>query len=290
MNKQCKFTKKIIIPIILVFCIIFTLLIYFFAFFNVTAMLSSAVSIPQNLSAQNIILINAKTMEILYEKNAREKAYPASTTKIMTAIITLETLEKYDSPISQKVEVPKEILSTEGSSIYLSVGEKISIEDLLYGLILRSGNDAAVCLSMIIGGTEKAFIKMMNEKASELGCESTNFINSSGLFDKNHYTTAYDLALISAYAMKNPVFREIASAKEYSASRQDSDYNYFYNKNKVVHQYKGGNGIKIGFTKASGRTLVASAERDGTELICVVLNAQDWFNDVYKLFDYGFSV
>ena len=226
---------------------------------------------------------------ILYEKSADEKAYPASTTKIMTALVTLENLEKYDSPITQTVEVPAEAAGVEGSSLYLAAGEKISMEDLLYGLMLVSGNDAATALACIIGGTQENFVSMMNDKAAELHCSSTHFTNPSGLFDEDHYTTARDMAVIAREAMKDPTFRKIVAAKDHKAQRTDSDYLTFHNKNKTIFQYDGGTGIKIGYTQASGRTLVASAERDGRSMICVVMSAPDWFQDAYKLMDYGFD-
>ena len=286
-----------------------------------------------SVSAGQAIVIDADTGETLYEKNADERAYPASTTKIMTAVIVIETMEKLKSPIDQLVTVPAVAVGTEGSSIYLAYDERVSIEDLLYGMMLRSGNDAAIALATLIGGTVvsenqkpaiikqedlalgikvfactcasasdkkrtvedennagvERFVDMMNQKAIELGCSNTNYMNPNGLFDENHYTTARDMAIISAYAMKNKTFRTIAGAKEYQGKRAPDKYNYFTNKNKVVYQYEGGNGIKIGYTKASGRTLVASAKRGERQLICVVMAAPDWFNDAYSLMDYCFK-
>lgn len=246
-------------------------------------------SIP-DISAQQAVLINAGSGEILFSRNAEEKAFPASTTKILTALITIETLEKYHSDITQTVKIPAEAVGAEGSSIYLKAGESVSIEDLLYGLMLRSGNDAAEALSIIIGGTKDNFVKLMNDRALEMGCKNTHFTNPSGLFDENHYTTAKDMSLIAQTSMKNETFRTIAAAQSWCGSRDKESYNTFTNKNKVVFQYKGGNGIKIGYTKASGRTLAASALRGDVQLICVVMNAPDWFNDSYKLMDYGFSL
>lgn len=225
----------------------------------------------------------------IYEKDADEKAYPASTTKIMTALVVLETLEKLHSPIEQKVTVPDCAVGAEGSSIYLKKGERVSIEDLLYGMMLRSGNDAALALAHVIGGDVENFVAMMNARALELGCTNTHFVNPNGLFDENHYTTAKEMAIITAAAMKNETFREIAAADQYTAHRTESDYCYFYNKNKTVHQYEGGNGVKIGYTQRSGRTLVASAEREGKTVICVVMNAPDWFNDAYAVMDGCFN-
>ncbi|MFQ7473234.1 MAG: D-alanyl-D-alanine carboxypeptidase family protein, partial [Anaerovoracaceae bacterium] len=150
--------------------------------------------------------------------------------------------------------------------------------------------DSAVALSCIIGGTQERFIDMMNKKAEKLGCSNTHFANPNGLFDENHYTTVRDMAAIAREAMKDKTFRKIVSAKEWKADRKTSDYLTFRNKNKTVHQFEGGNGIKIGYTKSSGRTLVASAQRDGKNLICVVMSAPDWFNDAYRLMEYGFEV
>ena len=241
------------------------------------------------ISAGQAILIDGNSGKVLYEKSADEKAYPASTTKIMTALITIEVLQKHDSPIDQIVEVPAGAEGTEGSSLYLKAGEKISIEDLLYGLMLVSGNDAAVALAEIIGGSEEVFVEMMNEKARELGCRNTNFTNPNGLFDENHYTTARDMAAISFEAMKDPTFRKIVSAENHVSSRENSDYTNYYNKNKTIFQYEGGTGIKIGYTTDSGRTLVASSTRADDSMICVVMSAPDWFNDAYRLMDYGYT-
>lgn len=241
------------------------------------------------ISAGQAILIDGDTGKVLYEKCADEKSYPASTTKIMTALITLEILRKNDSPIDQLIEVPASAQGIEGSSVYLKAGEKISIEDLLYGLMLVSGNDAAVALAEIIGGNEEHFVDMMNEKAKMLGCSNTHFANPNGLFDENHYTTARDMAIISREAMKDPVFRKIVGTEERKADRSGSDYITFHNKNKTVFEYDGGTGIKIGYTTDSGRTLVASSKRGGKTMICVVMSAPDWFNDAYRLMDYGYT-
>ncbi len=234
-----------------------------------------------SITARQAILIDGKSGEILFEKAAEERAYPASTTKIMTALMTLELCKRYDIGVETEITVPKEAIGIEGSSIYLKAGENRTIEDLLYGAMLRSGNDAATALAVCMGGNEKNFVKMMNDKAAELGCHRTRFANSTGLFDENHYTTAKDLASIGRAAMESNVFQQIAAAKSWGT---------YTNKNKTVFQYEGGTGIKIGFTKKSGRTLVASATRGDTDLICVVLGAPDWFQDAYALMDYGFMI
>lgn len=239
---------------------------------------------PPEISAQTAIMVEANSGEVLYEKNADQKAYPASITKIITALLAIE-----NGSLDKKVKVSANAAGVEGSSIYLEAGEVIPLRDLVYGLMLRSGNDAAIAISEAIGGSTGRFVIMMNKRARELGAFHTNFMNPNGLHDPEHYTTARDMALIAAAAMKNPEFKKVAGAKSWVAGRGEGKYNYFYNKNKVVYQYSGGNGIKIGYTKAAGRTLVASSERDGMELICVVMNAPDWFNDTYKLMDHAFS-
>lgn len=233
------------------------------------------------ISARNAVLINQETGEVMYQKQADAKAYPASTTKIMTALAALSICEEVGAKLEQMVIVPKEATVVEGSSIYLKAGEKISIEQLLYGLMLQSGNDAATAIAMTLGGTEENFIARMNAKAQELGCTNTHFTNPSGLHNDDHYTTARELGIIAQEAMKNKWFRKVVATE---------NWKNYYNKNKTVHQYKGATGIKIGFTETSGRTLVASAKRGGAELICVVLSDGNWFNDAYNLMDYGFKL
>lgn len=239
---------------------------------------------PPEISAQTAIMIEGNSGEVLFEKNADQKAYPASITKIMTALLAIE-----NGTLDKKVKVSENASGVEGSSIYLETGEKISLRDLVYGLMLRSGNDAAIAISEEIGGSKENFVNMMNKKARELGALNTHFVNPNGLHDPDHYTTARDMALIAKAAMKNEEFKKVASAKSWVTDRGEGKYNYFYNKNKVVYQYEGGTGVKIGYTKAAGRTLVASSERNGMELICVVMNAPNWFDDTYKLMDYAYS-
>lgn len=236
---------------------------------------------PPAVSAGQAILIDGKTGEVLYEKNADEKGYPASTTKIMTAMLTLEICDEVGADIGQKVVIPEEAEGVEGSSLYLKKGEKKTIEELLYGVMLRSGNDGATALAATMGGNVKHFVQLMNQRAEELGCTGTHFVNPSGLFDEEHYTTARDLAKIARQAMNHETFRQIVKTKSWKE---------YYNKNKTVFQYEGATGIKIGFTKMSGRTLVASSERQGQSLICVVLADGNWFNDAYALMDYGYEV
>ncbi len=235
-----------------------------------------------NINAQSGILIEKNSGTILYSKNINKKLPMASTTKIMTALIAIE-----NGNLDENVIIKSNCVGIEGSSIYLQNQEKISLRDLLYGLMLRSGNDAAAAIACHIGGSVENFVSMMNTRAKRMGLHDTHFSNPSGLPDKNHYTTAYDLSVITRIALKNKEFKKVVSTKNWVSNRE---YNkYFYNKNKTLWQYDGGDGVKIGYTKNAGRCLVASATRNGMQLIAVVLNDGNWFNDCYKLFDYGFQ-
>ena len=250
--------------------------------FFLTCRFTQAQAMP-DVSAQAYIVMDGESGRIIKSHNADLKLPIASTTKIMTTILAIENTDN----LNLKIEIPPECTGIEGSSIYLKPNQKVSVIDLLYGAMLRSGNDAAESLAKFAGRNDpEGFISMMNKKAKALGALNTNFVNPSGLHDDNHYSTAYDLALISAHAMKNDTFCEIARAEKYKAASMN---NFFYNKNKVVYQYEHGTGIKIGYTKAAGRCLVASAEKDGTEIITVLLNDGNWFNDSYKIFDWTFE-
>ncbi|MDD6815480.1 MAG: D-alanyl-D-alanine carboxypeptidase [Firmicutes bacterium] len=246
-----------------------------------------AIAAP-SVSAGAAILIDAEDGTVLYEKNADQKMYPASTTKIMTALVVLETLEELELGLDSEIIVPAEAQGVEGSSLYLKAGERMSVEELLYGLMLQSGNDSAVALAACVGGSAEHFVDQMNQRAAELGCRGTHFVNPNGLYDAEHYTNARDLAYIAREAMKREDFRKIVGSQRWSS--EGSSARTFVNKNKTVFQYEGGDGVKIGFTKASGRTLVSSASRDGHRVIAVVLNDGNWFQDAYALMDFGFSV
>ncbi|HWR22342.1 MAG TPA: D-alanyl-D-alanine carboxypeptidase family protein [Feifaniaceae bacterium] len=238
---------------------------------------------PLKVGASGAVLMDAATKRVLFAQDAHTRLPMASTTKIMTALIALET-----SALDTLVTVPKEAYGTEGSSIYLNNGEKITVEDLLYGLMLSSGNDAAVTLAVYIGGSVEGFAQIMNNRAKEIGCANTNFVTPNGLHDPNHYTSAYDLALISSVAMQNEDFRRIVSTKYWKTTSGDI-VRTFKNKNKILWQYEGGNGIKTGFTKTSGRCLAFSAERGGHTVVGVVLNCPDMWNDAKAMLDYGFT-
>ena len=235
-----------------------------------------------DISAQSGILIDGNSGRVLLEYNPHLKLPMASTTKIMTALIGLEK-----GNIDENIIISRDAVGIEGSSIYLYEEESISLEDLLYGLMLRSGNDSAVAIANHIGGDLENFSLMMNNRAKELGAINTNFKNPHGLSAEGHYTTAYDLALISKKAIEIEKFKEISKAKTWRANRDKN--NIFYNKNSTLWEYEGGDGIKIGYTIAAGRCLVSSATRNGIQLIAVVLNDRNWFQDCYALMDYGFK-
>ena len=248
---------------------------------------SVSVSVPA-VSASGAVLMDGETGEILFEKNADKKLYPASTTKIMTALVALEKLDELGLDMNSELIVHNEAQGVEGSSMYLKAGERITIEELLYGLMLQSGNDSAVAIASCIGGGSVSnFVDMMNARAAELGCSSSHFANPHGLFEEEHYVTARDMAVIGAAAMKRDDFRQIVGAEAWEGG---SSGRRFVNKNKTITQYEGATGVKIGFTKKSGRTLVASAKRGDKELIAVVLNDGNWFNDAYALLEYGFEI
>jgi len=266
-----------------VFCFIVTFSVIL-SLFNIQGIQTLA---SPTVSAASAILIDAETGDILYEKDAYSKRSMASTTKIMTSLLALEHGE-----LDEIHTMTKDMVGIEGSSIYLLEGDKVSLRTLIYGMLLSSGNDAANATAIIVGGSKDEFVDMMNKRAAELGMKNTHFCNPEGLEDENHYSTAYDMALLGACAAKNLDFIQISSTKTATF-----DYgtpvitHYFSNHNKLLtrNKYDGINGLKTGYTKAAGRCLVSSVVRNGVNLICVTLNAPDDWNDHIKLFDYGFS-
>lgn len=237
-----------------------------------------------NLSAVSAVVIDAESGEILFEKNPEDKMGMASTTKIMTAIVALEK----GNP-KEIVKVSPTAAGVEGSSMYLKSGEKISLENLIYGLMLVSGNDAASAIAQHISGSEEKFAKLMNEKAREIGAMNTSFTNPHGLSDEKHYTTAYDLAKITAYGLRNSVFASIVSTKSKTVEREGLGRTTLVNHNKLLKSYDGCIGVKTGFTKATGRCLVSASYRNGLKIVCVTLNAGDDWNDHRKMSDYVFE-
>lgn len=245
-------------------------------------LLAAAVFLPCRaaaLSAQKAYLLDAVSGRVLLEKNSDSRSLIASTTKIMTALIVCEQCNVLD-----RMRIPKEAVGIEGSSMYLKEGEILTIQELLYGLMLSSGNDAAVALAIYCGGTVEGFAELMNDKARILGMKNTHFMNPNGLDAPDHYSTAEDLAILSAYAMKNPVFWRTVSAKTIKVGER-----YLTNHNKLLWRVEGADGVKTGYTKAAGRILVSSATRDGRRLIAVTIDDPDDWNDHAKLLGDGFS-
>lgn len=249
-----------------------------------TSVSVSAVSMP-NVSAKSAIVINGKTGEIVMEKNAEQKRSMASTTKIMTAVLAAES-----GRMNDVVNVTAEMTGAEGTSIGLKAGYKITLCSLVYGLMLESGNDAANTIAIFLAGSKQNFANLMNSKAKQIGMTNTNFVTPSGLDDENHYTTARDMAILGAYAIKNPLFKQICSTKSQRVDFIEPDICVtFSNHNRLLRAYDGAIGIKTGFTKKSGRCLVSAAERNGISFVAVTLSAGDDWNDHRKMLDEAFS-
>ncbi|MBR5156538.1 MAG: D-alanyl-D-alanine carboxypeptidase [Clostridia bacterium] len=237
------------------------------------------------VSASYACVMDSLTGRVLYEKNAYKRHSMASTTKIMTALVALENGNPDDV-----VTVSANAAGTEGSSIYLKTNEKIKLIDLLYGLMLASGNDAAIAIAEHIGGSVDDFSKMMNDKAAEIGAKDTQFKNPNGLDEEGHYTTAYDLALITRAALKNKDFSEIVKTKKKTISNGEESYGRaLSNHNKLLNLYQGCDGVKTGFTKKTGRCLVSAATRNNFQVIAVTLNAPDDWNDHTNMLNYAFN-
>ena len=248
----------------------------------------SAQAFEGSVSAQSAVLIAADTGTILYEKDAYIRRSMASTTKIMTALLTLETAGQEDDP---EVDITEEMVRVEGSSMGLRAGDRLTLTGLATGMLLASGNDAANAAALYLGGSPEDFAEMMNRRAAAIGMQDTHFVTPSGLDDDAHYSTAYDMALLAIEAMKNPEFSRIASSKNLQVEFLAPEVRKvsYTNHNKLLQMYEDCIGVKTGFTKKSGRCLVSAAQRDGITLVCVTLNAPDDWNDHIALLDYGFS-
>ena len=232
--------------------------------------------------AGGAILIEADSERVLYERDADERLPMASTTKIMTALIALEA-----GNLTEVLPVADEAVGVEGSSLYLRKGETISLIDLLYGLLLRSGNDAAVAIAIRVAGSVDAFLAKMNARAAELGCTNTHFVTVNGLDDADHYSSARDMARITAEALRREDFRTIVNSRSYQIT--GSQPRLIYNKNRLLWEYEGGCGVKTGYTVHSGKCLVFAAKREGMTLIGVVLDCPSMWNSAKALLDYGFA-
>ena len=235
-------------------------------------------------SAKAMCTMEVNSKRILYSKNMDEKMAMASTTKIMTAITAIENSNDLD----KKFEISPKAVGISGTSLYLRKGEKLSIRELLYGLMLVSGNDASVAIGEKVAGSVQSFVELMNKTAEKIGAKNTHFDNTHGLDSKTHYTTAYDLALITSYAMKNEIFKEIVSTKNIKITNSDGKVRYLKNKNKLLTSLDGCNGVKTGFTDDAGRCYVGSCEREGMTIVCVVLNCGPMFEECGALINKAF--
>lgn len=256
---------------------------------------------PESVSTPYICLMDAATGTVLYEKNSKAQAYPASTTKIMTCILAIENAADINEIVNTGSNV-----ETRGSTCHFSRNEEMPLIDMLYGMMMFSGNDAAKAIAEHIGGSESGFAEMMNTKAAELGMTGSHFVKPNGLHKEDHYSTAYDMAVLTRYAMRNETFRKIVSTATYNAAptNKDSDGYQWYNSNRLLYtkegeadyKYKYATGVKTGDTTAAGRCLVASAEKDGVELILVLfgdyenkVKGEYRFENAAKFFDWGFA-
>ncbi len=252
---------------------------YLFAILAPERIITKAVTDAVEAKGECVMEVNSR--RVLYQSHGDIRLPMASTTKILTCITVLESVS-----LNEKVTIPLEATGIEGSSVYLKEGEVYTVEDLLYGLMLRSGNDCATALAIYCCGSIEKFSAKMNETAQKAGALASNFENPHGLPEKEHYTTAYDLGLITAYAMQNPTFRQIVATQYYQPKG-------WKNKNKMLTLYDGGIGVKTGYTKEAGRCLVSAAERGGMTLVCVVLNCSTTYersaellNDAFENYEY----
>lgn len=238
------------------------------------------------IEADGVILIEKTSKRVLYEKNMNNRYLTASIAKIMTAIVAIENIDDLDKYVSVGLDTVRQV----GSSIYLKEGDKVKLIDLLYGMLLRSGNDAAYLLAKSTFGDIDKFINEMNETAKKIGMTSSTFTNPTGLDEETcNYSTPYDMALLMAYALDNKTFSKVTSTKSYTSKTYEGNLLYFANKHKLVTSMDYITGGKTGYTKSAKRTLVTSAKKDNMELIAVTFNCGDDWNVHKKLFEYGFN-
>lgn len=240
-----------------------------------------------DISAGSAILVEAESGRVIFEKNAYERRPMASTTKIMSTILSIES-----GDLDTRFTVDSEAIKVEGSSMGLVEGDSVTKRDLCYGMMLPSGNDAANATAVKVAGNVDAFVRMMNDKASEIGLSDTHFVTPSGLDDytDDHYSTAYDMAMLARYAMQNEIFCEICGTESACLEYGNPPYKrWLTNTNKLLKTCEGVCGVKTGFTDKAGRCLVSACERDGVKLICVTLNAPNDWQDHNRLYNFGFS-
>ena len=273
----------------IVFCLLLIGVVFAGVGFNTTNL--NKVEASSLTSAKGMCVLEQQSKKVLYEKDMDKMLANASTTKIVTAITVIQNCNNLDEIIT----VHDKSIGIEGTSIYLRKDEQISVRDLLYGLMLRSGNDSAIALAYHIGGSKDEFVKKMNDLCVSIGTKNTHFANPHGLDEPNHYTTAYDLALVTAYALNNPIFAKIVSTKHYTIPATNlSEARYLTNKNRLLNSLDGCVGVKTGFTSRAGRCLVSAIKRNDITLVCVVLNCGPMFEESVQLLnrayeEYNFS-
>ena len=256
---------------------------------NLTCLAQNVISHEKALtSAEAMVTMEANSGRVLYSKDENKRLPMASTTKILTGIVAIENCTDLD----ELHEIPREAVGIEGSSIYLRQGEHLSLRELLYGLMLRSGNDSAVAIAIIVGGSVENFVKMMNDLCVRLKLKDTHIVTVNGLHDENHYTTAHDLAKVTAYALNNPVFSEIVSTKFKTIGNEKDKkdkHRYLKNKNRLLDMIKGADGVKTGYTSKAGRCFVGSSTRGNMQVICVLLNCVPMFEECADLIERAFE-
>ena len=241
--------------------------------------LSSAAKAAPSVFAKSAIVYDADTAQVLFDKSCHSRSLIASTTKIMTGYLIAK-----DCALDEMVTIPSQAAGIEGSSLELRAGESRTVEELLYGMMLHSGNDAAMALAIYHSGTVAEFVRNMNQTARDFGLENTSFANPHGLDSEENFSTAYDLAVLTAVAMEDPVFYRVVSTKTVTINGRE-----YKNHNRLLWQYEGTIGVKTGYTKAAGRILVSCAQRNGRRLIAITICAPDDWRDHRRMFDYGFS-
>lgn len=251
----------------------------------VSSSFAFAEAVQFSSTARSAIVVDRESGRVLYSKNSDERLPMASTTKIVTALTVIN-----NGNLDDVVTIPKAACGIEGSSIYLREGEHLTVRELLYGLMLRSGNDSAVALALHVGGSVEHFAEMMNDTAKTLGCQNSNFVNPHGLHDDEHYTSARDLAVITCNALKNDDFKQIVSTKTVRISNEGYEYDrVLINKNKLLSNCDGADGVKTGYTKKAGRCFVGSATRNGMQVVVVVLNCGPMFEETASMLESAFA-
>ena len=245
----------------------------------------AATTSPPSLYAQAAVLIEQSSGKVLYKQNMDQQLYPASTTKIMTALLVLENLS-----LDEKITLPDDFYNVGETGLALKPGATQTVEELLMALMLRSANDAAQALAIGVAGSEQAFVQMMNDKAAELGLQHTHFTNPHGLHNADHYSSAYDLAVIAREALNNEEFRRIITTEKFTIEKLNGEEDFtVYNRNGLLKQYGSADGVKTGYTRQAGNCFVGSATEEGMQLIAVVLNSTEIYDDAQALLEWGFD-